>query len=204
MICDICQGKVVASPKEGWFVCEYCDTEYPLEWMKAKFQKMQTINVDGPVELDTTTRVKNLLVRALEFYKNNDEKRSLQYCERVLDIDAANEKAKALQARILELKVAEHNIMPNSVLIFLLIMLGMLLLVVYGVIAALVSQWLLDFLSTEAAVVISISLCIAMIALTLYYMGRRIIKKRPAFIAQRNKIKQQITEIEQQIIKPSD
>ena len=51
MTCDVCQGKVVASAKEGWFVCEYCDTEYPLEWMKAKFQKTQNIKVDGPVEV---------------------------------------------------------------------------------------------------------------------------------------------------------
>ncbi|MCL2494586.1 MAG: DUF6273 domain-containing protein [Oscillospiraceae bacterium] len=91
MICDVCQGKVVASAKEGWFVCEYCDTEYPLEWMKAKFQKTQA--AEG-------TSAENLLARAQEFYQRGDTKRAREYCERILDIDAANEGAKALQKRI--------------------------------------------------------------------------------------------------------
>jgi len=52
MTCDICQGKVVASAKkENWFVCEYCGTEYPLEWMKAKFQKTQTVRLERIAQL---------------------------------------------------------------------------------------------------------------------------------------------------------
>jgi len=43
MACDVCGGKVVSTAKENWFVCVNCGTEYPLEWMRAKFQKAQKV-----------------------------------------------------------------------------------------------------------------------------------------------------------------
>ena len=55
--CDVCGGKVVSSAREGWFQCENCGSEYPTEWMKAKFQKTQAIKLEDPVTIDGTVQV---------------------------------------------------------------------------------------------------------------------------------------------------
>lgn len=96
MTCDVCGGNIVSAGKENWFKCAHCETEYPLEWMKAKFQTSGAARTQGMPTAD------NLLVRALEFYGDGDEKRALEYCERILDIDAANEDAKVLETWIAE------------------------------------------------------------------------------------------------------
>jgi hypothetical protein len=48
-ICEICNGKVTPSQNRiGWFVCGGCGTEYPLAWMKAKFQGTQAAPAGTP------------------------------------------------------------------------------------------------------------------------------------------------------------
>jgi len=81
MTCDVCNGKVVASAKEGWFVCEYCDTEYPLEWMKAKFQKTQTIKVEGPVTVEGVENADTLYNRALDWLNLQDNGKAIEVLE---------------------------------------------------------------------------------------------------------------------------
>ena len=94
--CDVCGGKVVSSASEGWFLCENCGTEYPLEWMKAKFQKTQTVSVEGKVEIGNIAGVDNLLKRARAFFAEGDYDKAEVYCNRVFDIEADNAQAKAL------------------------------------------------------------------------------------------------------------
>ncbi|MCL2654931.1 MAG: DUF6273 domain-containing protein [Coriobacteriia bacterium] len=89
MTCDVCGGKVVASSDhEGWFVCENCGTEYPLEWMKAKFQETQTVKVEGNVQVEGIASAENLYQRALLFLEQGDFNNATVYFDKVLDIDA--------------------------------------------------------------------------------------------------------------------
>ena len=88
--CDVCGGKVVSSGKQGWFVCENCGSEYPTEWMKAKYQNSKVVQVKG------IATVENLLIRARQFFEQKDYDKAEEYCDKVLDIDAENDEAKEI------------------------------------------------------------------------------------------------------------
>ena len=85
--CDVCGGKVVSSSKEGWFQCENCGTEYPLEWMKSKFQKTQTVQVDGAVQVEGIANADNLYKRGCFLLENNNWEEADSYFDKVLDIN---------------------------------------------------------------------------------------------------------------------
>ena len=59
MTCDVCGGKVISAGRENWFVCEYCETEYPVEWMKAKFKKTQMAKVEVEPDNKTAQELRN-------------------------------------------------------------------------------------------------------------------------------------------------
>ncbi len=88
--CDVCGGKIVSSGKHGWFVCENYGSEYPTEWMKAKYQQGKRIQIEGIAALD------NILIRAQQYFDQGDYKKVILYCNRVLDIEADNSLAKQL------------------------------------------------------------------------------------------------------------
>jgi len=87
MACDVCGGKVVSSAKEGWFECENCGTEYPLEWMKAKFQKTQTVKLDGEVKVEGAVTVESLYKRACLLLEDKNWKQADEILDDVLKID---------------------------------------------------------------------------------------------------------------------
>jgi predicted RNA-binding Zn-ribbon protein involved in translation (DUF1610 family) len=86
--CDVCGGKVVASAeRDGWFECQNCGTEYPLEWMKAKFQSTQTVIVEGGVQVENIASVENLYKRACLLLEGGDFVQADEYFDKVLDLN---------------------------------------------------------------------------------------------------------------------
>lgn len=52
--CEICGGKITASERDGWYLCESCGMEYPTEWVKKKFAFTQKVSVEGVVKVEAS------------------------------------------------------------------------------------------------------------------------------------------------------
>jgi len=76
----------VSSEREGWFQCENCGTEYPLEWMKIKFQMTHSVKIEGDVQIEGIASVDNLYKRACSFLEAKEWKKADSYFDKILDI----------------------------------------------------------------------------------------------------------------------
>ena len=94
MVCEMCGGNEVVKTG-GMYVCQYCGTKYDAEEARKLF-----VTISGPVVVEGVATADNLVERAQEFYDKGDEKRALEYADRVLDIDVHNERARAIQNAI--------------------------------------------------------------------------------------------------------
>ena len=94
MICEMCGGNEVVKTG-GMYVCQYCGTKYDVEEARKLI-----VEISGPVAVDGIATVDNLMERAQEFLDKGDERKALEYVERVLDIDAHHERARAMQTAI--------------------------------------------------------------------------------------------------------
>ena len=94
MVCEMCCGNEFVKTG-GMYVCQYCGTKYDVEEARKLI-----VTVSGPVAVDGVATADNLMERAQEFFDKGDEARALEYLDRVLDIDAHNERARALQTTI--------------------------------------------------------------------------------------------------------
>ena len=88
MNCDICGGRVVATEKEGWFACDSCGMDYPLEWVKAKFQKTQTVKLEGTVKVEGQASVENLYRRGQLLLEDGKWDEAGKCFDKILEIDA--------------------------------------------------------------------------------------------------------------------
>ena len=94
MVCEMCGGNEVVKTG-GMYVCQYCGTKYDVEEARKLF-----VTISGPVVVEGVATADNLMERAQEFFDKGDERKALEYVERVLDIDAHHERARAMQTAI--------------------------------------------------------------------------------------------------------
>lgn len=94
MICEMCGGNEVVKTG-GMYVCQHCGTKYDVEEARKLI-----VEISGPVVVDGISTADNLMERAQEFLDKGDETKALEYVERVLDIDAHHERARAMQTAI--------------------------------------------------------------------------------------------------------
>lgn len=94
MVCEMCGGNEVVKTG-GMYVCQHCGTKYDAQEARKLF-----VTISGPVAVDGVATADNLMERAQEFYDRGDEKKALEYADRVLDIDVHNERARAMQTAI--------------------------------------------------------------------------------------------------------
>ena len=99
--CDMC-GSTDLVKQDGTFVCQNCGIKYSIEEAKKMMVEIDgTVEVTGTVKVDNTDEIDNLLIRAKQFEEENQPQKALEYYNKVLDIDANNQVARA---RILELR----------------------------------------------------------------------------------------------------
>ena len=79
--CDICGGSLTMDAGGEFATCEACGMKHD------RLRLKQKISVDGLAGID------NLLVRAKQFYDEQNYEKAWEYCERVLDLDANNNAA---------------------------------------------------------------------------------------------------------------
>lgn len=91
MVCEMCGGNDVVK-QGGVYVCSHCGTKYVTEEARKLL-----VEISGPVSVDGVATADNLLDRAQEFLDKGDRARALEYVDRVLDIDARNERARDIQ-----------------------------------------------------------------------------------------------------------
>ena len=86
LTCPNCGASMQIEENRQFAFCTYCGTKIA--------------NLKNTVEIDRGTDINNLLMRALEFEARGDYTRSLEYCNRVLDMDPQNQMARALENRL--------------------------------------------------------------------------------------------------------
>ena len=86
LTCPNCGASMEIEDNRQFAFCTYCGTKIA--------------NLKNRVEVDRGTDINNLLIRAYEFEARGDYTRSLEYCNRVLDIDPQNQMARALESRL--------------------------------------------------------------------------------------------------------
>ena len=96
MVCEMCGGNEVLKTG-GMYVCQYCGTKYDV----AEARKL-IVTVSGPVAVDGVATADNLMDRAQEYFDKGNQTKALEYVNRVLDIDAHDERARSMQRRIEE------------------------------------------------------------------------------------------------------
>lgn len=89
--CETCGGTEIKKIDNDLFECQSCGVQYS----SAEAKKL-LVEISGVVPIDKTNEIDNLLQRANEYYMKGEGDRGLEYCNRVLDIDAQNMRAKKL------------------------------------------------------------------------------------------------------------
>ncbi len=89
--CETCGGTEIKKIEDDLFECQNCGVQYSTAEVKKLF-----VEISGAVAIDKSNEMENLLIRAEEFYSLGDKEKAIDYCNRVLDIDASNQKARDL------------------------------------------------------------------------------------------------------------
>ena len=100
--CPSCGAVLSVDPSKKTASCEHCGSAFIIDRAIRNYQvKMDgDLNVDKAVINVSGPSVENLLKRAGDLEEGREFERALQYYDQVLDIDAANEEAKAGIQRI--------------------------------------------------------------------------------------------------------
>ena len=94
LTCEMCGSKDLIKD-DGVFVCQSCGCKYSLEEAKKMMiegtvEVKGTVNVSGTVDVNHSEEIKNLLIRAKQFYNDGDIQKSEFYYNKILDMDAQN------------------------------------------------------------------------------------------------------------------
>jgi len=95
MVCELC-GSNDFVKQDGMYACQSCGTKFTVEEARKLF-------------IDKSADLSNLLVRAQRFFDDGTIDKAIQYCERVLDIDANYPEAIALLRKV-NLKLEENQL----------------------------------------------------------------------------------------------
>lgn len=99
LTCPNCSANLTIKENRDFVFCEYCGTKMA--------------NLKNNFEIDKTTEINNLIIRALEFEQKGDFQKCADYCTRVLDMDPAN-----VKAREIEMRIAPYSMGPNVTIVY--------------------------------------------------------------------------------------
>lgn len=86
LTCPNCGAALEIDEKREFAFCQYCGTKMA--------------NLKSDVEINRSTEINNLVIRALEFEQKGDFQRCSEYCTRILDLDPYNVKAREIEKRL--------------------------------------------------------------------------------------------------------
>ena len=95
LVCPNCGASLTIESDRQFAFCQYCGTKIA--------------NMGHTVEVDRSTEIANLLIRAIEYESKSDYAKAKEYCDRVLDMDPSNETARLIEKRLLH-KAPDYNI----------------------------------------------------------------------------------------------
>lgn len=86
LTCPNCTANLEIDESRQFAFCQYCGTKIA--------------NINNSVELNRSTEINNLILRALEFEQRFDYQRCAEYCARILDLDPYNTIARGIESRL--------------------------------------------------------------------------------------------------------
>ena len=111
LTCELC-GSNDFVKEEGLFVCQSCGTKYsPDEARKMMIEG--TVEVKGTVQVDRSSVLENYLSLAEDAMAKDDIEKTLDYTQRVLDIDSGCIKAWETRFNAYEPGFPEHSTMKS-------------------------------------------------------------------------------------------
>ena len=97
--CPNCAGTLELDDRREFAFCQYCGTKIA--------------NLNNKVELNRTTELENLVLRALEFERRGNYEKAEEYCNRILDLDPHNQRAREIEQRL-----PGYNAGPNVTIVY--------------------------------------------------------------------------------------
>lgn len=86
LTCPNCSASLELDETREFAFCQYCGTKI--------------VNLNNTVEINRTSEINNLLLRALEFEQKGNYEKVAAYCERILDLDPTNKRAREIEQRL--------------------------------------------------------------------------------------------------------
>lgn len=99
LTCPNCSANLEIDESREFAFCQYCGTKIT--------------NLRNSVEINRTTEIDNLVLRALEFEQKGDFQRCEDYCNRILDMDPHN-----VKAREIEMRMPSYSAGPNVSIVY--------------------------------------------------------------------------------------
>lgn len=92
LTCPNCNAQMEIEENRQFVFCQYCGTKIA--------NLAQKVELSGQVNLDRSSEINNLVLRAMEFEGRGDYARASEYCTRILDMDPTNAIARAIEERL--------------------------------------------------------------------------------------------------------
>ena len=99
LTCPNCGAGLSLDDNRDFAFCQYCGTKIT--------------NLKNSFEIDKTTEINNLIIRALEYERKGDFQRCSDYCTRILDMDPNN-----VKAREIEMRMPSYSAGPNVTIVY--------------------------------------------------------------------------------------
>lgn len=92
--CTQCGANIQVDDTKEAGICDYCGTAFITEKVVNNYAITNNIQISNATITVAGANIDNLLLRAEQYEKVGDRQKALEYYNKVLDIDATNEKAK--------------------------------------------------------------------------------------------------------------
>ena len=92
--CPSCTADIQLDENREFGFCQYCGTKITQDIQKVN------ITVENEVKVQGISTVDNLLIRAKQFLNEKQYSKSMEYIDKILDIDATNQSANNLKREI--------------------------------------------------------------------------------------------------------
>lgn len=108
LMCEMCCSTDMLK-QDGVFVCQACGCKYSVE--EAKRMMIEgTVDVQGTVKVDDSAKIANYYVLAENAYEVDNTQEAVNYCNKIIEIDATNYKAWLLKGNVVGWESSIDNI----------------------------------------------------------------------------------------------
>ena len=97
MKCEICGSNELKKIEGNVFECQACSCKYTTEQAKELLQEISgTVKIDGAVKIEGMVTEENLMKRAKDYYSGRNYDKTIEYCNKILDINPRNTEAREM------------------------------------------------------------------------------------------------------------